>query len=425
MSTDLRSSPLPSVASVLRRAQLRVALLTLLVVGSVLIVGMLVSLRLNQLKHLNLVAQSLAYTSEAAVVFRDARSAAELLADAGARDELAGARIVLASGASLAQWQRPARWPRLEAAVDMLLPLHAEAEIRFQAEVVGRLQLRGDVAPLLVALGWSLAAAALGMLLSGKAVMLMTRRLTQMIEAPLSDLAAQSRHVREARAYRTRVRGASIREIDALANDLNALLDEVLAREAELLHRHEALQSDHADLAERASRDSLTGVANRAHFEHRLVEALARADAGGTRLALLFIDADRFKQINDQHGHEAGDQVLIALAQRVRSAVREHDLVARLGGDEFVVLIEPLRHADDAHRVTQQIEALVARPLALPTAAGPIEITPGISVGVALYPDHGHSAEALLRHADESMYRRKRVRRLNPAEQAVSDVSRD
>lgn len=422
---NLRSTTLPSIASVLRRAQMRVALLTLLIVGSVLIVGMLVSLRLTQLKHLNLIAQSLAYTSEAAVVFRDAHAAQELLAEAGARDELAGAHLLLASGTSLAQWQQPTRWPKLEAAVDLLLPLRAEAEVRFQGQLVGRLLLRGDVAPLLTALGWSLAAVGLGMLLSGQAVLLMTRRLTRLIEAPLRELAAQSRQVRQTRAYATRVQGAAIHEVDALANDLNALLDEVLAREAELLHRHEALKSDHASLAERASRDSLTGVANRAHFEQRLADSLIRADAHGTRLALLFIDADRFKQINDQYGHEAGDQVLMALAKRLRSAVREHDLVARLGGDEFVVLIDPLRQPDDAIRVMQQIESVVVRPLTLHGMEGAIEITPGISVGVSLCPEHGRSAEALLRHADESMYRRKRVRRQSLAERGATDVSGD
>ncbi|UDF33875.1 UNVERIFIED_ORG: diguanylate cyclase [Shinella sp. XGS7] len=412
MTLQPRHRELPSVASLLRRAQLRVALLTLLVVGSVLTLGMLVSLRLSQLHNLDLVARSLAYTTEAAAVFRDAGAARELLAEAVAREELAGARLLLDNGQELAAWQRPARWSWLETAVDRLLPLRAEAPLSYQGRPLGRVLLRGDVAPLLRALGWALLAALLGMALSGLAVLLMTRRMRPLLEVPLRELAAQSRSIRQLRAFERRAHGGAVREIDALATDFNALLDEVQARELELLSRHAALQSDHESLARQASRDPLTGVANRAHFERCLRESVARAAAGGAGLGLLFIDADRFKQINDEYGHEVGDRVLIALAQRLRSAVREHDLVARLGGDEFVVLIEPLRQAEDAWRVVQQIEAAVRAPVALGGLAPVAGVTPGVSIGVAVYPEHGDSAEALMRAADEAMYRRKRGGRL-------------
>jgi len=166
-------------------------------------------------------------------------------------------------------------------------------------------------------------------------------------------------------------------------------------------------------------------VANRAHFEHSLAAALERARAQAGRFALLFIDADGFKQVNDVHGHEAGDRVWVALAQRLRAAVREQDEVARLGGDEFVLLIDGLRQSRDAGRVVQQIEAAVALPVALSDGAGAAQIVPRVSIGVALYPDHGENAEALLRAADGAMYMHKRRRRQPPGagaqEGAVSE----
>lgn len=153
-------------------------------------------------------------------------------------------------------------------------------------------------------------------------------------------------------------------------------------------------------------------MANRAYFEQRLTEAISRASREREQLALLFIDADRFKQINDELGHEAGDQVLSAIAQRLRSGLREHDLVGRLGGDEFAVLVQPLRQASDLERLIAHLEQRVCTPLDLGPAG---TVLPGISVGEAIFPLHGDSAAALMRHADEAMYRRKRARRSAPA----------
>ncbi|QPF74397.1 diguanylate cyclase [Roseateles sp. DAIF2] len=405
---------LPTLAMLLRRGQLRVATVTLLVVGSVLTLGMLLSLRLSQLHSLELIARSIAYSGEAAVVFRDAAAAEELLAEVVARERLAGARIVLAGGAELAGREGRPRHALLAGWTERLLPLQARAEVRYQGRVLGYVELHGDDALLMRALAWALAAVLLGMALSGLAVLRGTQRLTALLETPLRELAAQSRAIRQQRAFDRRAQGGAVQEIAALAADFNALLDEVQAREAELLRRHAALQTDHENLSHRARRDGLTGVANRAHFEQCLREAVERARTEGGGLGLLFIDADRFKQINDEYGHEVGDRVLVALAQRLRGAVREHDLVARLGGDEFVVLIEPLRHAEDAWRVVQQIEQAVVAPVALGPGGSVDGVTPGISVGVAVYPEHGDSAEALLRAADGAMYRRKRRDRAAP-----------
>lgn len=398
---------LPSLAVLLRRGQLRVAWMTLMVVGAVLTLGMLLSLQLSQLRSLELIARSIAYSGEAAVVFRDVAAADELLATVVEREQLVGARIVLASGVELAAQQRAQQPALLGAWVEELLPLYADAEVLYQGRKLARVELHGDSAPLLRALGGALAVVLAGMALSGLVALRAARRLTSRLEAPLRELAAQSRAIRAQRAFDRRAHGGEVREIAALAADFNALLDEVQARETELLRRHAELQSDHDSLALQARHDTLTGVASRAHFERCLRSAVERAREGGAGLGLLFIDADGFKRINDDYGHDVGDRVLVAVAQRLSASVRGQDLVARLGGDEFVVLIEPLRHADDARRMALQIERAVAAPVPLDGEAT-LSVTPGVSVGVAVYPDHGDSAEALLRAADDAMYRRKR-----------------
>jgi diguanylate cyclase (GGDEF)-like protein len=411
MSVRSSLAGLPTLAMLLRRGQLRVTLVTLLAVASVLTVSMLLSLRWSQLRSLDLVARSIAYTAEAAIVFQDRQAVGELLEDSLDREGLAEARVVLAAnGQELAGRRHAVAQPWLEGLIDAVLPLHAQAEVRFQGRVVARVMLRGDPLPLLGVLGWSGVVVALGSALGALLAGGVARRMTPRIEQPLRELAQQSHDIWQARAFERRNQGGGVREVAELAEDFNRLLAEV-HREAELLKRHDSLLSDHDRLRQRAQRDALTGVFNRAHFEQCLARAVERARAQSGCFALLFIDADGFKQINDVHGHEAGDRVLVAVAQRLRSAVREQDAVARMGGDEFVLLIDALRQPADAGRVVEQIEAAVAQPVALSDSEAAVRVVPRISVGVAMYPVDGDSAEALMRAADAEMYARKRQRR--------------
>lgn len=412
MSARSSLAALPTLAVLLRRGQLRVTLVTLLAVASVLTVSMLVSLRWSQLRSLDLVARSIAYTAEAAIVFQDRQAVGELLEDSLDREGLAEARVVLAAdGRELAGRRHAVAQPWLEGLIDAVLPLHAQAEVRFQGRVVAHVMLRGDPLPLLGVLGWSGVVVALGSALGALLAGGVARRMTPRIEQPLRELAQQSHEIWQARAFERRIQGGGVREVAELAEDFNRLLAEVQAREAELLQRHDSLLSDHDRLRQRAQHDALTGVFNRAHFEQCLALAVERARAQSGCFALLFIDADGFKQINDVHGHDAGDRVLVAVAQRLRSAVREQDAVARLGGDEFVLLIDALRQPADAGRVVEQIEAAVAQPVALSDGEAAVRVVPRISVGVAMFPADGDSAETLMRAADAEMYACKRQRR--------------
>ena len=170
-----------------------------------------------------------------------------------------------------------------------------------------------------------------------------------------------------------------------------------------LMHDVTKREATASELRAQATHDPLTGLANRLFLDDRLAHAVDRARRAGTGLAVLLIDLDHFKEVNDSQGHAAGDRLLREIARRIEGAVRAADTVARIGGDEFVVLIEGVASADATRPVTQKILAELSRPVAL----GEAEAKVGGSIGIALYPDSGDSAEALLQAADSAMYEAK------------------
>jgi diguanylate cyclase (GGDEF)-like protein len=157
-------------------------------------------------------------------------------------------------------------------------------------------------------------------------------------------------------------------------------------------------------LRHQAFHDDLTGIANRALFKERLDHALSRRPVPGAHPAVLIIDLDGFKSVNDHFGHDTGDQLLIAVAERLRSCVRRADTAARLGGDEFVVLIEDVADAAAALQIGRHILSVIGQPLTL----GDLDILPRASIGIAVRRGgETLSSEALLGAADEAMYQAK------------------
>ncbi len=156
-----------------------------------------------------------------------------------------------------------------------------------------------------------------------------------------------------------------------------------------------------------AYHDHLTNLPNRRLFTDRLTQALWRAKRTGKHAAILFLDLDRFKEINDTMGHQVGDQVLKAVARRLSANLRAQDTIARLGGDEFVIAVEDLTHAEDAALLAQDILDGFCKPL----AAGDQEVMIGTSIGISIYPRDGDEATDLVRHADTALYQAKKLGR--------------
>jgi diguanylate cyclase (GGDEF)-like protein len=187
--------------------------------------------------------------------------------------------------------------------------------------------------------------------------------------------------------YGQRVPPSGIRELNVLSESINQLAVQ--------------LESQRSELHDRAFFDPLTRLPNRALFLDRLDHALSRTSRRGARLAVLFLDLDNFKVINDSLGHQAGDELLAAVAQRLRHSTRAEDTVARLGGDEFTILVEDLDGADEAIAMTERIGARMQAPFSF----GGHEVVVSCSIGIALStPDHTTAGE-MLREADLAMYR--------------------
>ena len=158
-------------------------------------------------------------------------------------------------------------------------------------------------------------------------------------------------------------------------------------------------------LAFLAYHDPLTGLPNRALIEQQLDLALARARRTATSVALMFLDLDDFKEVNDRLGHAAGDQLLTGVAARLRGVLRDSDVLARQGGDEFLILLTDL--SDDAVRAAEMVGAKVLRSLRDPFVVGTAEVRTAASIGISLFPADAADTEALLRHADAAMYQAK------------------
>lgn len=184
-------------------------------------------------------------------------------------------------------------------------------------------------------------------------------------------------------------------------------LQEVLADRLDDPHARAALETlrDAFCVAHsRASLDPLTGLMNRASFDREIEVLLERAARAGTEAALLFLDLDGFKAVNDQRGHPAGDSLLKEVAQRVMGCVREDDLLARYGGDEFVVVLEPITDRNVLHTIAERIIECLSGTF---TVDG-MHVRLSVSVGVALFPLHGEKSVELIARADAAMYEAKR-----------------
>jgi diguanylate cyclase (GGDEF)-like protein/PAS domain S-box-containing protein len=165
------------------------------------------------------------------------------------------------------------------------------------------------------------------------------------------------------------------------------------------------LQAAKARAEELATHDFLTGLPNRTLLEDRIAQALAQAKRNQRQLAILCFDLDAFKQVNDIYGHAAGDSLLVEIATRTQVLMRESDTVTRLGGDEFLVLVPEMESPDHIQGIADRVLEIVQLPFPL----GELTISPTVSLGIALYPQDGHTPETLMAAADRALYKAKKL----------------
>jgi diguanylate cyclase (GGDEF)-like protein len=401
------SSARHPLVEALRAAHVRLGLAAVIAASLVLTGVSFFTLRTYVNQNLTLIARSISYTAEAATVFKDAGAAGDVLTLIARQENLLSAEIYDAQGHRLAAFVHGPTNP-IDAGLtqfgSVLFPLQAASPITQNGTEVGQVAVRGNGGVYLayflkVLLAVGLCAAVLAALVAR-----LSRRIEREVVAPLKSLASLTRTARIARAYGSRAPESVVMEIHELGEDFNALMAEIQSREAELVAKHDRLKTANESLSHLAFHDGLTGLPNRASFLERAARAVGGARGGDDKVAVLYIDSDGFKAINDNLGHAAGDELLIETARRIRAQLREQDVVARIGGDEFAVLLAPVRALEDATRIAAKVAAMIRVPMHS-AAHGMIQAS--ASIGVAMYPDHGASVDALLSAADAAMYRAK------------------
>lgn len=223
-----------------------------------------------------------------------------------------------------------------------------------------------------------------------------TRQATAEIMQGVVKFDFENRYIRKNGEVATILWSARYSEMDdlrlAVARDVTAQR-QVEQERQQLLEKLEKL----------ALFDPLTELPNRSYFYQRATQALEHH----SDIAFVYIDLNRFKEINDEHGHAIGDQILHAAAQRLSSSVRSHDTVARIGGDEFVVLLERIQQQSDAEAIVQKIQHALCQPIQI-AALPHVQFDLAASFGIALSKEHGNNLEKLLLQADNAMYKAKR-----------------
>jgi diguanylate cyclase (GGDEF)-like protein len=388
---------------------------------------------------LSIMADMIAANSTAAILFGDSAAAAETLGFLGSQENIEAGVIYDAEHEVFARYNRngiDGQQPAPPDTDDNMLYWSDHIDlfrtITYQGEKIGSIYLRSDLRAVHERLARFLAIVAAVLAGSLLVAFALIGRLQHVVTAPLLRLSVIARRISIEKNYSLRVLGYGNDEIGTLIHDFNNMLDEIQLRDDQLkVHRQElekrVMQRTHElELANRqlaeskekaehvarhmeyhAHHDTLTGLPNRALLDDRLRVELSHARRDNSMLALLFLDLDRFKIINDSLGHATGDQLLRVVSQRLHTCLRDGDTVARLGGDEFMVLLPRITSSADAGRIGNKIiESLNER-----CNCNGHELHITTSIGISVYPHDGSDIETLVKHADISMYRAKEIGR--------------
>ena len=389
--------------------------------------------------HLGTMANIIAANSSAALLFSDPAAAQETLSFLNSQPHIQAAAIYGMDEMEFASYIKPGlqlEMPEILSQTANILfwgdYVELFTHIVYEGEQIGVVYLRSDMEVVHERLILFLGIVAIILIVSLLVTFVLSAQLQRIITDPLLRLSAIARQVSTEKNYAVRVIGEGKDELGNLITDFNTMLDEIQLRDNELrenrlqLEERVAQRTRELEIANEqlelskeqaesvasrmeyhAHHDSLTGLPNRILLNDRITNELAHARRQQTNAALLFLDLDRFKIINDSLGHAVGDQLLRVIARRLNNCVRDEDTVARLGGDEFMVLLPRIGGSADAGRIAKKIiECLVD-----PISCNGHELHITTSIGISIYPYDGADAETLIKHADISMYRAKELGR--------------
>ena len=350
-------------------------------------------------RNLELIGSTLSTTLTAATVFADSYDARNKIERLGNEGMYASAKLVTRDQIVLAQWnaqQENTGWySRLLREWIYIKPLNVNI---IHADVaVGTLTLEGTVTGAVSFIRYSFMILTSGMLCVLIISLLLSEFLHRGMIATLRTITSSIHYVIHSGDFSLRIPGGPIREFQLFSDDLNSLLMEMQSLKASLMR-------DNLSLAAKALEDPLTGLANRSAFSARLTQLLDQQYAH-ERFALLFLDGDRFKSINDNWGHAAGDEVLKVIGARLLSLASDQDLVVRLGGDEFAMLVTSRASEEQLQQLIQSIHDVIMEKIII---AEGMPITTSVTIGYT-WSQHGDTVESILERADMNMYKNKRT----------------
>ena len=352
--------------------------------------------------RISTLADIVGQNSTAALNFNDKPAAVEVLQALQAEPPVVYACLYDATGQLFASFQRSSRESNCPSATKVIriTDTHHRSVLRpvfRQKELVGILYLTSDLQDLekrrRSLLGIAVGLVTLALAIGGIVAALLQRRISK----PISDLVGAMRNVQKEQDFSRRVAVVGNDEIAQLGNGFNTML-------GELEQREKGKRAAEARLQYQALNDELTGLPNRRLLADRLAQTLAMAKRESGVVALLYIDLDGFKLVNDSLGHAVGDILLIQVANRLRSRIRQSDTLARIGGDEFTAVLGSLHDRNEAALVAHTLLAVLAETFYIDDH----EITISASIGISIYPDDATDSASLLQEADSAMYTAKR-----------------
>jgi diguanylate cyclase (GGDEF)-like protein len=407
-----------SIARRLKMVLLFITSIALLLSTTGFLVNDWFSLRNALFDRLNAEARIISSNSVAAMAFNDPDSAAKTLQTLQSEESILAAGLFDLEGNQFAKYQQeegvlPAVLPRedsgfAEGLAFVVLPVELDNSHLGDILLISDFRdwKRRQQVKFLISTGVFALSLVIAILLSS--------RLQCLVSDPILRLAQTARNITEQQDYSLRAEKVTEDEIGRLAVDFNGMLKQIQTRDQELQeiqeHLEEKVKIRTRQLTEltqqleyQAYYDHLTGLANRTTFDDHLKLAIEQVDRYGGKLAVLFLDLDRFKDINDSLGHDIGDMLLVKVAKRFSRCMRSSDTLARLGGDEFAVLLQRLEHSSDAADVARKLTTTIAEPFNIEN----YNLHLSTSIGISIYPVDGNSAEAILKNADTAMYSSK------------------
>jgi len=348
--------------------------------------------------------------STAALAFGDARAATEILGALRASQDIDHAVIFLPNGKPFATYINPVSGhreiPSLPPARGLVFQpggVTLTEAIQLNGKVIGYLYVEANTHRLYRSLLLFTAAIFVAIMLAMLFAHILLKPLQRAIANPLDRLGSLMRRISENRDYSLRSEHEGGDEIGVLTQEFNDMLTQIHQHKADLESELERRLEAEKRLERLAHYDNITQLPNRHFFNDSLARAIALSGRTGKAVALMFIDLDNFKMVNDTLGHHVGDLLLKEAAQRIADALRTNDVVCRIGGDEFAVILENL----DTPALSGNIAAKIIGVLAERFQLEDSEIYIGASIGISIYPDDASDISGLLRSADTAMYHAK------------------